>query len=176
MSKFRPYGPFEIPINEDEVDKKELNAFWKQIDEIYPGLPDAIGCYVFAIRFKNAASPWYVGKTERRSFKREAFELHKLGHYRNVLKIRKRGTPHLYLIAKLSPTGDHFRKPATKGEKSVKQLEELLIGSCLTKNPDLFNQSMTKFLRHLSVPGYMHDKRGARTLEARNLAKLLGKP
>jgi hypothetical protein len=171
--KFRPYGPFEIPIEENEVAKFELNDFWKSIEARHPNLQDAVGCYIFAIHSRSLVRPWYVGKTEKASFKKEAFQLHKLELYRNILKIRKRGISHLYLIARITPAGK-FRRAGKSGIESIRKLEELLIGACLIKNAKLANKSITKHLKEIQVPGYMNETPGARSLEAKHLAQLLG--
>jgi hypothetical protein len=122
---------------------------------------------------KTSARPWYVGKTEKASFKKEAFQLQKLEHYRNVLKTHKRGISQLYLIAKVQDDGK-LRRPGKNGVRSIRKLEELLIGACLIKNPKLVNKSTTRHLKEIHVPGYMNETPGARSFEARHLAKLLG--
>jgi hypothetical protein len=106
--KFKPFGPFEIPIVDGEVAKTELNDFWKTVEGARPGLQDAVGCYIFATYTRDTARPWYVGKTEKASFKREAFQLQKLEHYRTVLKTHKRGISQLYLII----SSQKCKKPA----------------------------------------------------------------
>ena len=150
-----------------------LNDFWKSVEDAHPGLQDAIGCYIFATYTRGAARPWYVGKTEKASFKKEAFQLSKRENYRTVLKTHKRGISQLYLIAKVQE-GGKFRRPGKNGVRSIRKLEELLIGACLIKNSKLVNKSTTKHLKEIHVPGYMNEARGARSLEARDLAKLLG--
>lgn len=171
MFEFKPYGPFEIPIVDSEVAKTELNSFWNRINEKHPGLQDAVGCYIFATYVRGTARPWYVGKTEKASFKKETFQLHKLEHYRKILKTRKRGISHLYLIARITGTGK-FRAGKSPRPSTAK-LEELLIGACLIKNPKLVNKTTTKHLREIRVPGYMNETPGARSLAARHLAALL---
>jgi hypothetical protein len=170
--KFKPYGPFEIPIVDGEVAKPELRAFWEGVEDEHPGLQDAVGCYVFATKARGAARPWYVGKTEKASFKKEAFHLSKLENYRKVLKARQRGVCQLYLIARVTD-GGRFRKAGRRRIGSISKLEELLIGACLIKNPKLVNKSTTKHLREIHVPGYMNEQPGARSREAQHLSKLL---
>src|SRR5271156_4699057 len=126
--KFKPYGPFEIPIVDGEVAKPELRGFWEAVEVEHPGLQDAVGCYVFATHTRGAARPWYVGKTERASFKKEAFQPTKLENYRRVLKARQRGICQLYLIARVTD-GGKFRKSGRRRIGSISKLEELLIGA-----------------------------------------------
>lgn len=175
MFKFKPYGPFSIPVEDGRVLKQELKEFWAEIDGQHPGLSGAVGCYIFAVSSKKS-KPWYVGKTERRSFKNEAFQPHKLLLYQNdVLSRNTRGVPIIYLIARLTPAGK-LRRAATgdQGVGSIGRLEQLLIGNCLRKNPDLANKKDTSYLRRMRVPGYLNETAGARTREARALADLIG--
>jgi hypothetical protein len=88
------------------------------------------------------------------------------------LKTHKRGISQLYLIAKVQDDGK-LRRPGKNGVRSIRKLEELLIGACLIKNPKLVNKSTTRHLKEIHVPGYMNETPGARSFEARHLAKLL---
>src|ERR1035441_8309656 len=54
--------------------------------------------------------PWYVGKTEKHSFKGEVLTPHKLVLYNEALNLRKKGTPLLYLVARRTKSG-RFAKP-----------------------------------------------------------------
>ena len=170
---FHPYGPFEIPTLDRVPDRKRLNEFWDMVEECEPGLSSAIGCYIFAVRAGRGIRPWYVGKTDRLGFRREAFQAPKLLIYGEVLRPRKRGTALLYLIARHTP-GQKFMKRKTNENKVIGRLEEMLIGSSLLRNPDLANKRTTKHFREMRVPGYMNDAAGARSRPAKNLAKLLG--
>ena len=175
MFKFKPYGPFEVPSDDGLVPTDRLRAFWEGIEERHPGLQDAIGCYIFGMRAGKGSLPCYVGKTERASFKREAFQPQKLLLYQKALKGRRKGTPLLYLIALLTPTGKH--RGAAKGRRgvgSIRKLEEMLIGTCLSRNSKLVNKSATKYLLLTQVPGYFNEPQGARSHQAKELALLLG--
>ena len=176
MYKFKPYGPFPVPVEDGRVVEQELKIFWREIEERHSGLSSGIGCYIFGAQTAKSSRPWYVGKTERRSFKGEAFQVHKLHLYQNaVLNRIGQGTPVLYLIARLTPSGK-LRKAASgeQGVGSVKLLEQLLIGNCLRKNPDLANKANTIYLKRMRVPGFLNDTPGAPSREAKALAKVIG--
>jgi hypothetical protein len=70
--KFTVYGGFALPksfchhVTLDRVDKK---SFWDQVELTQTSLSDACGCYVFAMQFGDNIKAWYVGKTERQTFK-----------------------------------------------------------------------------------------------------------
>lgn len=173
MSRYEPFGPFKIPRNGSHVDKRRCRQFWDNIEQQTPGLSGAVGCYIFAIRAAKGAKPWYVGKTERLSFKHETWSPDKLNKYGEVLNSRKRGAPILYLIAKRTSVG-RYAKPRKGGIGEIRALENLLIGICLLRNSKLLNVKQTKHLKGIVVPGYMNEKPGARPAPARGLAKLLG--
>ena len=174
MFKFKPYGPFPVPVEGDLVLTKELKDFWADIDAHHPGLSGAVGCYIFAVQSKKS-KPWYVGKTERRGFRNEAFQPHKLLLYQNeVMSKTVRGTPVIYLIARVTAAGK-LRKAATgkQGVGSIERLEQLLMGNCLRENPSLANKKDMGYLRGIHVPGYLNETAGARTREAKALAHLI---
>ncbi len=173
MSKYEPFGPFKLPTNGSIVNTRELNRFWTEIEQQNPGLTAGVGCYIFAIRAAKGARPWYVGKTEKVSFKGETTSPDKLNKYSVVLNSRRRGTALLYLIAKRTRVG-RYAKPRKGGIGEIGALENLLIGSCLLRNHKLLNVKQTKHPRGILVPGYMNEKPGARSAPAKGLAKLLG--
>lgn len=81
---FYPHGPFIISKKSNGLilaTAEYLKQFWEEIDEEYPGLSCACGCYVFATRAGKGVIPWYVGKTEKQSFAKECFYSHKINHY-----------------------------------------------------------------------------------------------
>jgi hypothetical protein len=168
MSRFEPFGPFDMPVDGVHIDTGLAKEFWQSVEDARQGLQDAIGCYIFAIRAGRGTKPWYVGKTER-SFRQEAWQPGKLLLFSKHLDSRKRGTPVLYLIAKQTSRGRF-----AKGSRSVKPLEEMLIGQCLLRNHRLLNKKdINRFLK-IEVPGFMNEPRGARSAPAKELAKLLG--
>jgi hypothetical protein len=174
MYKFKSYGPFKVPIANGRVAVPKLDDFWNEIERTHPRLSDAVGCYIFATHARGSALPWYVGKTEKASFKREAFQPSKRENYQDALTGRKRGVSELYLIAKTTPAGNFRRSTKSKGGvRSIRKLEELLIGACLLKNSKLVNKSTAKNLKNIQVPGYMNDAPGKRSKGADHLAKLL---
>jgi hypothetical protein len=172
MSRYEPFGPFEIPTKGRLIDRFESAQFWEEVRRRSFGLPGAVGCYVFAIRAGKGAKPWYVGKTEKGNFKGETWSPHKLNIYNEALSGRKRCTPLLYLIAKRTSSG-RYAKPRKRGIGEIRALENLLIGVCLLRNRELLNVKQTKYPKGIVVPGYMNANRGARSAPAKDLAKLL---
>ncbi len=173
MSTYRVYGPFEIPRNGALVDSHAKKEFWRNVEAEQVRLSSAVGCYVFAIRAAKGSRPWYVGKTEKSSFKGEAWTPHKLNLYNEALHLRKKGKPLLFFIAR-GTKGGKFAQPRRGGIGDIRALENLLIGTCLLRNSKLLNAKQTKHLRGTIVPGYMNEQPGARSRPAGDLAKLLG--
>jgi hypothetical protein len=169
---FEPYGPYTLPEVRDEIDDSGKNSFWDAVREDCTLLPGAVGCYIFATKAAKGFRPWYVGKTERQCFRDETWQVGKLRLYEKVLR-RHKGTPVLFLLAKRTP-GGKFVKPTKrkKASGSISALEEMLVGVCLQRNPDLLNKMLTRY-RAIYVPGYLNEKPGARTKRAKALARLL---
>jgi hypothetical protein len=175
MRTYQVFGPFNLRKSGKLVDKHYRKDFWGDVERRQPGLPSAVGCYVFGIKAAKGALPWYVGRTEKHDFKGETWTPHKLNLYNEALNSRKKkkGTPQLFLIARHTK-GGKFAKPTKSGIGDVRALENLLIGTCLLRNRHLLNAKQTKHLRGIVVPGYMNEHPGARPKPARELAILLG--
>ncbi len=169
MSKFEPFGPYQIPVDGKLIDMRRKEEFWQRVEDEEAGLPDAVGCYIYAVRAGPGVRPWYVGKTERLSFRKEAFKFNVVAL---ALSRRKKGTLLLYLLAARTD-GGKLKKPAKSSIRSIGALEELLIGTCLRRNPRLLNKKVTRHFREIEVPGYMNESPGARSVKARALAGLL---
>lgn len=56
-------------------------SFWKIIEEHRDRLPDGCGCYVSALKNGSNIVVWYVGKTEKCTFRKECFQAHKVNIY-----------------------------------------------------------------------------------------------
>jgi hypothetical protein len=173
VSKFEPFGPFEMPVSGVQIDRNREREFWQDVESSQAGLSNAVGCYIFGIKAGRGIRPWYVGKSEKTSFRREAWTSHKLLVYLDGLQSLRKGTPVLFLLAKRTKAG-RFAKPSRNGISSVEALEGLLIGTCLLRNSRLLNKKATKHFREIEVPGYMNESPGARSVPARQIAKLLG--
>ena len=169
---FDTFGPFQLPLETNTVlASRAFKDFWLEIEQSHPGLPDAIGCYVFAIRTPSTTLPWYVGKTEKTSLRFESLQSHKLRLYESALREQANGVPLLYLLPRLTPRGK-FRKVWVNGSVSIDNLERMLIGSALSVNKELRNTRSLKHLTQTVVPGYVNDQ-GLRTPDAEAFAKLL---
>lgn len=109
--------------------------------------------------------------TKKMNFKNETCQ------YKNLLAIngvlnRRKGAPVLYLIAKLTPKTKAYAKPG-KLHTSLAELEELLIGTCLQRNPALLNVMATKFLTTTVVPGYLNSGTSGKQKAAKSLKAAL---
>ena len=158
--KFDVKGPFELPREDsDRIDasSESKREYWEWIEESCPGLPDACGCYVFTV----GSLPWYVGKTERQTFKKESLNYHKLDHFNKVISKRKKGRPALFFLPQLT-AANRYRKPTNTKRPAIQELESLLIGMALNRNNDLQNVSGTKWLNQLTVTGFLNDRMSPR--------------
>ncbi len=173
--RFFPYKSVEVPRSANGlIDrcKGSMQEFWESVEELEEGLSDAIGIYIFSIRAGKGNLPWYVGKAEKRGFRKECFEHHKLTHYNDCIAGRK-GTPLLTLIPKFTQS-DYFVQPNGKPHSDISALEKMLIGTCIQKNKYLANIRDTKLQRLMVVPGYFNTPQGRLAQPVREFKHLIG--
>jgi len=170
---FEVHGPFEVPSSADQgVDQEGLKEFWRGVEQAVTGLPDAIGCYIAAVKRKGRSRPIYVGKTVRAGFARECFTPHKREIFRFALDQTK-GSLLLFLLPKCTP-GGRFCRSATGNTRDIDFLEAHLIGLSLSRNPDLLNRRDTRIFRELTVPGILNTGRGKPSSSVSALRRTLG--
>lgn len=160
MIRFRIFGPFEIPEDEDGSIAKNTNSFWVKINKRRKNLSLARGVYVFGIRPSGTQkiTPWYVGKTNRQNFQNECFKPHQQNIYHRALfKRRKRtkGTPVLFLIPRMTP-GKKFYSGNTS--KMIDFVENYLIGFGVVANSDIQNRAGTRPYRKIILPGFFNHR------------------
>jgi len=174
--QFQPYSGIQISKKSNGLvkgDAKPLAEFWQQVDDaVASGLSEAVGCYIFAIKAGKGILPWYVGKAEKQSFKKECFTSHKLKHYNDAAAGRK-GTPYLFLIAKIT-NGGKFSKVSGNGHRDIQFLENMLIAACIQRNSYLLNIKDTKLLREMVVPGLLNNPPGPNPGSVNELKRLIG--
>lgn len=83
------------------------------------------------------------------------------------------GKPGLLFLAKRTPT-NRFAKKAEKGHRDIRMVENLLIGSALSRNQKLKNLKGTKLLREMHVPGLLNTTPGKPPPSVTALKKALG--
>ena len=172
--KFNIQGPYELDRYKGLIDSsaEARRDYWVWVDEDIPGLPDACGCYVFAIKASRGMLPWYIGKAEKQPFKKECLSHHKINHFNNAIA-KRTGKPVLFFIPQLTKNGA-FRKPTTSTRKAITELESILIGMALTRNSSLLNAKGTTMLKRLTVDGFLNSKRKAKGGPAGDLRQLFG--
>lgn len=165
-------GAYKLPRKNGIIDSSNSakRKFWEYVEEDKEGLPSACGCYVFSAQNR----PWYIGMAQKQKFTNECLTDHKINIYNNILTSYKRAAPWLYFIAKLTPSGK-FSAPSKKGQKDIEDLENILIGLAISRNPQLFNIRGTKLLRDMCVPGIMNTKKGqGRAYAVQEIRSLFG--
>jgi hypothetical protein len=170
--KFDVYGGYEIyrkPNRLGIFDK----SFWQRVCQQETHLPDACGCYIFVLQNGHNIIPWYVGKTEKNTFRNECFQATKINYYNDAL-ISRHGKPLLFLVARVTASGKKFSKPTTSGYRDIEYLESMLIGIALERNSNLLNVKKTKLLREMVVPGVINSPQAAPVQAVRDLKNALG--
>ena len=173
--KFDIEGPFELPRTDSgliDSSTESKREYWEGIEESCPGLPDACGCYVFSVRASRGSLPWYVGKAEKRTFRKESLDYHKLDHFNTVISERK-GKPELFFLPQVTATTGKYSKSKSSESRAIRELESWLIGMALNRNEKLRNIAGTKWLHQLTVTGFLNDRmsKGGPAKELRDLFK-----
>ncbi len=158
---FETEGPYELYrrkglINRDAAARR---YYWQWVNEYVSGLPEACGCYIFAIQTPRGTLPWYVGKAANQSFRQECLTAHKINHFNDALAGR-RGKPVLFFLPQVRRNGE-YRWPAPGKRPAIGELESVLMGMALTRNPALLNTQGTKFMRNLTVQGFINSRKAS---------------
>lgn len=158
-------GPFKVPTVKKKaakvIDRDGLRDFWSKHDDISAGR----GCYIFAIRASKGCKPFYVGKATK-SFRQEAFAVHKVAKYNEALADRKKGTPLLFFVCAEQKRG----KP---NAAAIAEAEDFLIQTAKSRNWDLLNVKGTKASRW-SIRGVIGHSTGTTTNSARDFKETMG--
>ena len=162
MATFKVYGPFAIPVIAGKGGRSiddDLLAFWED-----SGCEYKVGCYIFGIRQGGGTKPYYAGRTTK-TFGSECFQAHKRVKYHKALMSVTRGTPVMFFLAPVVARG-------RVNAKSIKELEQRLIGLSLKRNLEMTN-IQGKSSDNLVITGVM-GSRGRPDDSASALRKTLG--
>jgi|GEM_PF-2737924 hypothetical protein len=171
MKVYQNYGPFEIPRINSNVSLSHVDQFFEQLERIEPGLKNAKGCYVFAMRAGKGIRPWYVGKaTGHLGFEQEALHSDKLAKYNTVIASYRRGTPVLFFLARRTRNDTRFS--ASTYDSDARWLERHLLGFAWEANPNLVNNRHTGMLRDGFVPGLLNSSSRGLTDTDRQLKRV----
>lgn len=166
---FQTHGPFEF----NEWSPEGVRAFYRVFTAERPELESAIGVYVVAVKRGKKLIPYYVGKTDKRSFGKRLKEHFDSGMLERLFG--QFGKIYFFLIPRVTPTGK-IKKPNGKVLDSINHLEFALIGTCLLQNPDLLNKKQRVFHANFQVPGYINRDVKNENKSAKHFADMLGAP
>ena len=177
--RYEVFGPFRVPRKPRRDGKLTLDfsrgalaSFWEEVELDRPGLPAGVGCYLFAVRAAKGIRPWYVGQCKG-AFEKECFASHKKDIYRDVMDDTMRGTPVLFLITRMTPTG---RLSTSLREDEADFLERRLIHDATKANRQLKNVQNTRFVKSLVIPGVLNSPRGKQSSAVTSLKAALTRP
>ena len=176
--RYDVFGAFEVHRKPSKAGKRTLDfsrhaltSFWEKVDGAVMGLRSGAGCYLFAVRAARGIKPWYVGQSKG-AFEQECFALHKQAIYREVMDDRAAGTPILFLIARMTPTGKLSKRVP---EAEARFVEQRLIHDATNANPELKNSHNTRFVKNLEIPGVLNSPQGQPSEAVKGLKVALGK-
>ena len=178
--KYGVYGPHEVPFKKaPNADDKE--KMWDDIRKSEKGMDEACGVYVIGIRNDGKqggnTTPWYVGTAEKVSFEERCFEF---PAETNIIK--KKGTPVIYFLPKLTDKGNSgFAKPtqtlSTPGDMDYVTRVLIEYGFQANKKGILLEPAALhlKIWQSLSVEGFVNSPKGVgNKTEVKKLRQLLG--
>lgn len=164
MLTFTVEGPLDVPFYQGKASKaissEEAGVFWTN----NPKLANRRGCYLFAIRAGGGITPLYAGKATR-NFKQEVFTSDKLAKYQRALADYLKGTPVLFLLL-------HPKTAGAPNRALIAELEQFLIQTAVSRNPDLLNVRGTK-KAEFSVKGVLRPGGGKPSHAAKALRSAL---
>ncbi len=175
--RYEVFGEFEVrrKLRKDgrrtlDFSKDARNNFWEDVERARAGLRSGAGCYLFAVRAGKGITPWYVGQSKG-AFEKECFASHKQSIYRDVMDDTARGTPILFLITRVTPTGK-LSKSVQKNEADF--VERKLIHDATNANSELKNIHNAKFVRNVEIPGVLNSPQGKPSDAVKSLKVALG--
>lgn len=176
-NRYEVFGEFTVPTRASKAggqtldfSRLALTSFWEMVEAGRDGLRAGVGCYLFAVRAGLGIRPWYVGQAKK-GFVNECFGQRNQGVYREIMGDIARGTPVLFLIARLTPTG---RLAKRLEEKEADFVERKLIHDATIVNPELKNSHHTRFVKTLSIPGLLNNPQGKPSDAVNRLRLALG--
>ncbi|WP_026353068.1 hypothetical protein [Solimonas variicoloris] len=169
---FAVFGPFELPLAADGGFDATPAARRRVLADIAgreDGLAAACGCFVFSLRGRAAALPWYVGRADGGSFAEVCLSDACLRIYAQAQACMPCLDAHLHLLGRLDCGG----LPASGTGAEIACVEQALIRLARARNPALLNADgeaplpapAATLLRPLYAP---------RTIDARALRAVLG--
>ncbi len=150
--RFKVFGPFKIPLHEGKsaawIKPPEIKIFWEKVNSKERGLPEACGVYVFGMlgdekRRKGVASktlPWYVGKAEKQTFKKECLTHRNRNLYTEVINItyNEKGQPFMFFLARMEDDNRTFSSPTTEEYPGVAFVEKYIIQNAMAVNGNIY--------------------------------------
>ncbi len=176
-SKYEVFGELEVPRRERKDGKQALDFsrealadFWEQAERARQGLRSGAGCYIFGVRAGRGITPWYVGQSKG-AFEKECFAYQKQAIYRDVMDDTAKGTPVLFLIARVTPKG---RLSKSVSQREADFIERKLIHDATNANSNLKNIHNATLVKTLVIPGVLNSPKGKRSEAVKSLMVALG--
>ena len=173
MAKFVVHDSIIIPTIKLKSGMRQINVEElkerTKTDSDFSKLLGSAGVYIFSIKAGKGEKPWYVGRTTKQTFLREAFNDRNIRRLHSLINDRK-GTLKLTLIPQKRIVNN---KPNLQ---QIGEMEYFLIGYAHERNPEILNtQNTTQEDRFVIEGVYNEQKRDlGRTKTQRDFQKLIG--
>lgn len=165
MAEWYVTGPIEVPIIFQGLARFIDEARIDDLCEVYSQMLETGGVYVFGARSGGGIMPIYVGMTETRKIKEEAFN-HKNCNNINKYINGKKCTLVLFTITRV-------RSPGKRNVSDIREIEYLLIGQAESRNPELIN-IQTPGEDSWSIKGVHRSRGGRRDQSTKDFRRMMG--
>lgn len=171
MAVFEFSGFFTIPMEVSakgyrSIDEINVKTISKTTDSSFGTFLNKNGVYVFSLKVSQGRKPWYVGKSVKSNFAKEAFNA------RNCLALNKlindkKGTLEVSFLSQQRVRG----KPNLR---EISEIEYLLIGHAAERNDGLLNKHYTNQNDTFSIKNIYNSGRGRSNKSETEFKKLMG--
>ena len=170
MATFEVSDAFEVPVSfwPNKARYVDFDAL-KSCEDIEQPFCDFLtlkGVYVFSMRTGGGTLPWYVGKSEKSTFLREAFN-HRNRNALNELLNSMRGTLLINFITQSTFRG----KPNLS---NIGEIENLLIGHASERNSNLLNVQGRLKKPNFTIKNLYNSGKGKKSEHERRFGELMG--
>ncbi len=167
MNKYNVVGPIKIPAEQGHrgpiITETTAKKFWNNRDA--DRIRDERGCYIFGIKARRGAMPYYVGRTTKKSFESECFTDHKINKYHKAISRTTMGYPIMFFIV-------HPIRQGKTNSRQIGGIENFLIKLEVSRNEKHLNVKNSNVIDDWRISGVTGGRKPS--VSAKKLKKMMG--